>query len=167
MFERLIIVSAVVVFAIAACGEPQAETANTPQTAPPEPTQQPETTNASDVAPEEHIDRAIRFVEEGEYDRAIQELDTALLLDPDNARVYFTRGRIHNVTGKYDLAIEDFDTSLRLDPENVLAYAGRGTAYNSKGEYDRAIQDYDAAVPPRTGESHSPLLQRQYLFQNG
>ena len=39
-----------------------------------------------------------------------------LVLEPDNADVYHSRGVLHEIKGDFDLAIADYKTVLAIDP---------------------------------------------------
>ena len=96
-----------------------------------------------------YIDRGNGYQDSGEYDRAIQDYDQAILLEPDSALAYYDRGNAHDSKGEYDRAIADYDLVIQLAPEGdhaYYAYYGRGYAHSAKGEYDLAIKDYDRAI---------------------
>src|SRR5436190_8769543 len=95
---------------------------------------------------EAHAWRGQHFLNGGDFDRAIGDLDEAIRLDPTVANSYNNRGLCHAQKGNYDRAIGDFDEAIRLDSRHVLAYRCRGTAYGAKGDHDRAIADFDAAI---------------------
>jgi len=82
-----------------------------------------------------------------DYDRAIQDYDQAIRLDPKGALAYRDRGLAYVLKGDFDHAIQDYDQATRLDSKNVaINYLGRGMAYERKQDYSRAIQDYDEAI---------------------
>jgi len=96
-----------------------------------------------------YIDRGNGYQDSGEYDRAIQDYDQAIQLEPDSALAYYDRGNAYDSKGEYDRAIANYDLVIQLAPQGdhaYYAYFGRGYAYSAKGEYDRAIQDYDRAI---------------------
>jgi tetratricopeptide (TPR) repeat protein len=92
------------------------------------------------------LDRGILFASRSEFDRAIEDYNTALQINPNYAIAYTNRGIAYANKGMYDRAIEDYTAALRIDTNSVLAYTGRGMAYAYKGIYDRAISDYTAAL---------------------
>ncbi len=51
----------------------------------------------------------------GEYDRAIQHFDQAIVSQPDYALAFAARGLAHVEKGEYDRGIQDFDQAIRLD----------------------------------------------------
>ena len=52
----------------------------------------------------------------GQYQRAIQDLDEAIRLDPQYAHAYFIRGTAYDRLGQTEQANQDFDEAIRLDP---------------------------------------------------
>ena len=60
-----------------------------------------------------HRNRARDHLEIGDYNRAIEELDEALLLNPDHSDSYFNRAFAHYALGEYQLAIQDLDVVIR------------------------------------------------------
>jgi tetratricopeptide (TPR) repeat protein len=81
-----------------------------------------------------------------QYDRAIEDFDEALHLDPRNVVFYNNRGWAFTGKGDPDRGIQDLDEALRLNPKYVMGYVNRGHAFNLKGDFDRAIQDFDKAL---------------------
>lgn len=82
----------------------------------------------------------------GETDRAIQDYDQAIKLDPNDTAAYINRGGANESKRQYDRAIQDYDQAIKLEPSYALAYFGRGNAYSGKGETDRAIQNFDQVI---------------------
>src|SRR6266536_3297976 len=93
-----------------------------------------------------YYSRATAHRVDGWYDRAIEDYDQAIKLDPKYAFAFNNRGNAYRAKGELDRAIQDFDEAIRALPTYALAFNNRGNAYSSKGELDRAIQDYDQAV---------------------
>ncbi len=96
--------------------------------------------------PEMHLRLGNAAYESGEYERAIQDLDEAIRLDPQYAFAYNNRGIAYRLLGQYNRAIQDYDEAIRLDPQYADAYYNRGVAYYNLGQYERAIQDWDEAI---------------------
>ncbi len=90
--------------------------------------------------------RGLAYDDKGQYDRAIQDYDTAIRLDPNGPTAYNNRGVAYDGKGQYDRAIHDYDAAIRLDPSDPTAYNNRGGAHAETGSIDRAIQDYDQAI---------------------
>jgi len=90
--------------------------------------------------------RAVGYYSKGDYDRAIQDTDQAILLNPNEPSFYYTSGLAHKKKGDFDRAIQDFNEAIHLNPNFERAFYDRGTAYMDKEEYDRAIQDFNEAI---------------------
>ena len=90
--------------------------------------------------------RGNAYAHKGENDRAIQDYDQVLRLNPSYGDAFVNRGRARVHKGEFELAFQDHDQALRLDSNNANALANRGFAYGVKGDYDRAIQDLDQAL---------------------
>jgi tetratricopeptide (TPR) repeat protein len=55
--------------------------------------------------------RAIAFMTKGDYDRAIQDYDQVLSLDPKNGLAFNNRGLAYGRIGDFDRAISDYENS--------------------------------------------------------
>jgi tetratricopeptide (TPR) repeat protein len=110
--------------------------------------------NGKDAFALAHRGRA--WKEEGEFEKALRDLDEAIRLDSNNSTWLSNRGMVHHDLQDYDRAIRDYDEALRLDPRNVLSYHNRGRAYKAKKDYDQAILDFGRALQldPRLSEAY-------------
>jgi len=81
----------------------------------------------------------------GQYDRAIEDFNKAIALDPNYAKAYTNRGIAYADKGQHDRAIEDYNKAIALDPNYAEAYTNRGVAYYLKGNMGRAISDFQKA----------------------
>src|SRR5947209_14774436 len=90
--------------------------------------------------------RGNAYTTKGEYDRAVQDCDESIKLNPNYARAFNNRGVAYQKKGAYDRAINDFDESIKLDANYVSAFANRAETYLSKGKYERAVRDNEEAI---------------------
>lgn len=95
--------------------------------------------------------RANVYIDKGDYDLAIKDLDRLIELKP-RADFYNNRGHALRRKGDLDRAIEDFNQSIKLDPSDPLAYWNRGLAYRDKGDASRAADDYKKALSLNPGK---------------
>jgi tetratricopeptide (TPR) repeat protein len=105
--------------------------------------------------------RGLAYGRKRQYDRAIQDFDQAIRLNPNNAIAFSNRGAAYASKGQYDRAIQDFDQAIRLNPNNADAFSNRGAAYGRKGQPDRAIQDFDQAI--RLNPNNADALRNRGL----
>jgi serine/threonine protein kinase/tetratricopeptide (TPR) repeat protein len=80
------------------------------------------------------------------YDRAIDDYNEAIHLDPKDIAAYLGRGSARRDKGEHDEAIADYTEAIRLNPRILFAYVLRGESYEMKGDYDRAVADYTEAI---------------------
>ena len=98
------------------------------------------------AVPAAYNNRGIAFGRTGQLNRAIQDFDRAIVLDPSFDRAYNNRGAAYLMQRSFDKAIEDFDKAINIRAGNPSAYSNRGYAYYFEGQYDRAMKDYDKAI---------------------
>lgn len=85
--------------------------------------------------------RAGAYFAKGDFQRAIQDYNESIRINPNSARTFNNRGVVFQKAGDIDRAIEDFDAALRLDPFYVKAMTDRAESFRIKGDYNRALQD--------------------------
>jgi tetratricopeptide (TPR) repeat protein len=90
--------------------------------------------------------RGLAYDHLGQFERAINDFDHALELDPGYGLAYYNRGLTYYNMRQFERAIEDFDQTIERDPENIFAYINRGNAYFDMGDRAQAIADYDRAI---------------------
>jgi Tfp pilus assembly protein PilF len=90
--------------------------------------------------------RGRAWLEDGEPERALRDLNEAIRLDPQTAAWFATRALIYDDLREPDRAIRDYDEALRLDPQDAQSYNNRGVAYKADGQYARAVRDYTEAL---------------------
>ena len=87
----------------------------------------------------------LTYYYDGQYERAIQDYDEAIRLDPQFAGTYNNRGVAYKALGQHERAIQDYDEAIILDPEYAKAYYLRGLSYNMLGKSEEAEQNLQKA----------------------
>jgi len=90
--------------------------------------------------------RATAWIELGELDNAMNDLNEAIQLDPLNTPSYINRADLRRMKGDYENAIKDANEAVRLDPTNEACYCFRGVTRIYKGDYDGGIEDLSQAI---------------------
>ena len=90
--------------------------------------------------------RGIAYSNRGNYDKAVEDYNTAIAMKPDYFRVYNNRGVVFSRTGLYEKAIEDFSRAIGLHPNFDDAYNNRGIAYEKTGQFEKAMEDFQKAI---------------------
>ena len=78
-------------------------------------------------------------------DRAIEDFNTAINLNPELVEAYNNRGNAYRNKGEMDRAIEDFNTAINLNPELVGAYYNRGMVRLHLRKWQNAEADLSTA----------------------
>jgi tetratricopeptide (TPR) repeat protein len=81
-----------------------------------------------------------------EPQRALEYLNKAIELQPDNEAAYNLRGFIYFNQGQNQQAIDNFSKAIQLNPTNAENFNSRGSVYNKIGQYQEAIQDFNNAI---------------------
>jgi tetratricopeptide (TPR) repeat protein len=91
--------------------------------------------------------RGVAFRLKAEYDRAMQDYEQAIRLNPGNANAYNNRGIIYRIKGEYAHAIADYDEAIWLkNGDFPAAYYNRALAYSDIGEYEHSLRDFDVVM---------------------
>jgi tetratricopeptide (TPR) repeat protein len=99
--------------------------------------------------------RGLTYVKLKEYQRAVQDYDRAIELDPTFVAAYSSRALAYSNLEEYRQAVQDYDRAIKLDPTFIYAYRNRGWAYKQLKEYQRAIEDFDRAIEINPTNAHT------------
>lgn len=77
----------------------------------------------------------------GQFDQAIDLLETALVVDPRNRAAFIGLGRVALAQRLPGKAIRFYGEALKLEPNDVNALAGQGEAFVQRGAVQRAQQN--------------------------
>ena len=89
------------------------------------------------------------MLKEGRYEEALEECNSALAADPDNARLWGYKGVALRNTGKPQEACLCYEKSLELNPKNPDMWLNRGMSIrfmNRKNSHLQAIESYENAL---------------------
>jgi tetratricopeptide (TPR) repeat protein len=92
------------------------------------------------------IEAAMREANAGDTERALRTLARAAALDPHNAAIHATAGRLHAEAKAYDAAKASFERLLSFAPDYAEAHADLGSVCRLAGDYAAAEKSYRRAV---------------------
>ena len=101
-----------------------------------------------------HSENGQAFSKSGDYDKALDEFNQAIRLNPGLAAAYYNRGEIYFKRGDYAQAIRDFTRTVEIAPDYTFAYYSRGVANEKSGDIEEAILDFTHTV--RLKPSYAP-----------
>jgi tetratricopeptide (TPR) repeat protein len=79
-------------------------------------------------------------------ERALEDYNTAVLLDPDFAVGFNNRGNVLAMMGDLEGAVADHTRAIEIDPEYSDAYFNRGRDFEELGDPEAAVRDYARAL---------------------
>ncbi|MCF8531684.1 MAG: tetratricopeptide repeat protein [Reyranella sp.] len=97
------------------------------------------------------------------YERAIEDLDKTLALEPDNVLALIRRGQAFSELGETARGLVDLDRAIALAPSSSQAYFYRGLIHSRRNETAAALSDYDAAVE-RSAINVDALTSRAAIY---
>jgi tetratricopeptide (TPR) repeat protein len=86
------------------------------------------------------------FADMGDYDRALQECQRALDVNPLLPGARYLLGVIHQRQGDTAKAVSELKKTIYIDPEYVLAHLNLGNIYKGDGRFADACRAYDNAL---------------------
>jgi len=98
---------------------------------------------------------------------ALAALETAVRLDPQDARALYWLGEFHRGLGELTKARPYFDRAYRLDPESPLAQLGVGQVSLNDGDVDQALVHFDAVLKQAPGLAAALLGRARALYYKG
>ncbi len=98
-----------------------------------------------------------------DLNRALADLDHALVLDPQFTKGYLQRALVYRQLSEHHSAIADLDQVLSLDPDQILAYHYRGSLHLKRKDFNAAIRDYSLYLD-QDPRSASAYLGRAQAF---
>lgn len=86
------------------------------------------------------------YINQRQYDRAIEEFERAVEFDPDYAEAYCDRGIARYMKGEHEEAFKDFELALDKDPTLGKAHFHRAMLLDMAGKTDEAIEAYESFI---------------------
>ncbi|MEG3438119.1 tetratricopeptide repeat protein [Pannus brasiliensis CCIBt3594] len=98
-----------------------------------------------------YFHRGLAFYRLGEHDRALDDYNRSIALQPTYYPAYYNRGLVHSARKNHSLAITDFNQSLRQmtapDPVSLASiYTDRAASYLALGNLNAARADLDRSL---------------------
>jgi tetratricopeptide (TPR) repeat protein len=120
--------------------------------------------NPKDPSP--HVERGSIYLEGDNFDKAIQDFNRALDVDPNisDPVVFISRAKAYHEKSDYVNAIEDYSKAIRLNPRNAMSYLLRCRTNQEMGEWDKASEDcekgFELRYYPTWGNYDPPDFKR-------
>lgn len=82
----------------------------------------------------------------GSREKALEDFDKAIRINPRYAEAYFNRGNTNLALLRYDDAIRDYSLAITNNPSMAEAYVNLGNAHAALGGSAAALADYERAL---------------------
>jgi tetratricopeptide (TPR) repeat protein len=108
---------------------------------------------------DEIIESGRAYLESGEYDKAISELESAVERAAEDSDAHFLLGQAYNQAGQLEKAAEEFRKVLELNPESAAAHHNLGVTHYQLQDLQSAIDEFEAAlqIDPDDPDTHYQL----------
>ncbi|KAF0544566.1 TPR-like protein [Gigaspora margarita] len=100
----------------------------------------------------------------GNFNDAMENLDSALRLEGHDVWALKTRGTMFFEKGKHSLALKDLTALLKIEGTNIEALQLRGTIYMKSKRHDSALNDFNKALQLKPNLLTS-LANRSKIFR--
>ena len=115
----------------------------------------------------EAVEEGMELLNDGEADRAIDELLRVAREDPRNEYAYHFLGHAYFEKQAYREALKSYVEALNLAPDYVGAMVGAGQALRMLGEYDKAIRMGQRVLQKGEDDGDGLFLVGAAHFQKG
>ena len=93
-----------------------------------------------------YVNRGSAYNDSGQFDKAIENFNAAMAINPSYFMAYYNRGITYTNKGALDLALPDLNKAISLEPAAAAAYYARGIVFQKQGQSGLAIADFEKAV---------------------
>lgn len=104
-----------------------------------------------------------KYYEKGKIQKAINEFNLALELDPNNVNVHNSLGVCYGLQSHYDSAIANLQKAIALDPGEYMAYYNLGLVHLLIEQRDRALE-YFLDADKINGNNYEVAFQTGKLY---
>jgi DNA-directed RNA polymerase subunit alpha len=116
--------------------------------------------NFENVSAEYHYQSGRLLENEGQYDQATQQYETAVSLDPNHVAALFQLAYTHDLRGDEDVAIEYYKQAVRVVPSHVNALLNLAVLYEDNDSYDKALQCVNTVLRSHPNHTKAALFKK-------
>jgi Flp pilus assembly protein TadD len=110
-------------------------------------------------------DLAVQQFHSGDFEHALETIDSSIALRGDVGKSYLLKGRILLETGQTDKALAAFAHGSELDPNDAELHYYRGIAFERVGRLEEALSHYHAAAAIDASAAHYLLPAAEVLIE--
>ena len=104
------------------------------------------------LTPSVYIERGKIYLDQGNFEKSIENFNRSLELKPKSFFAYFYRGIAYHSMRKFDEAINDYMKVIEIKPKDFASYVNIGVCYRVKRDFDyeKSIQYLSEAIKLNT-----------------
>lgn len=102
--------------------------------------------NLNNTYAQRHYESALDLFEQGQYDKALQQIDKAIQKSPENPDMYSTRGVFLHKMNDVVHAIEAYKMALKVAPDHTFSHYNLGLIYMKQNKTLQAIQEWESVI---------------------
>jgi hypothetical protein len=111
-----------------------------------------------------YLESATELFRKGKLDKALDDILTAIRLDPYNGEYYFLASKIYRKKSQLDKAINALKQATMLSPEKQEYYISLGNLYDKVGEKVKSISEYKKAISIDPSSRWAKIAKRMIRF---
>ncbi len=100
-----------------------------------------------------HLFKGINYIMSEQYEQAIKEFKETLMLNPDEASIYYYLGVCFHSLKDYAQAATYLEKSQALDPRNGSLYYALAASYVSESKFNEAIATFNKLLEIRPNDA--------------
>ena len=110
---------------------------------------------------EAYLTRALAYEAKLDYPSAINDISTAILLEPAGQSHYIRRGTYYQKFNQHLAAINDFTKAIAIDQYQAETYLLRAKSYEEVNDFEKAAADYARVITMNEEGSHEKKMLQE------
>ncbi len=102
--------------------------------------------NINNTYAQRHYESALDFFDQGQYEKAMQQIEKAIQKAPSNPDLYATKGIFLHRMNNLVHAIEAYHAALKVSPDHSFSHYNLGLIYMRQNKALQAIQEWEAVI---------------------
>ena len=102
--------------------------------------------NIKETYAQRHYESALDYFEQGNYDKALQQIDNAIQKSPNNPDYYSTKGVFLHRMNDIPRAIQAYQKAIEVFPGHTFSHYNLGIIFMKDGKILQAIQQWEEVI---------------------
>lgn len=98
-----------------------------------------------------YASRAYYYYMDGQYQLAMNDYDSAILLDPENHTHYLNRGMCEEKINHLEKALGNYLTAAHLNPDDPRVWYNLGNIFYKQENFKKAVESYTLSIQLQPG----------------